>query len=570
MPQPEQFLLPTEDLDPDAPIDSAALADVGMDLDENVLNHLFSGLFDPLDESLRPVPHETMQSRRTSVALASDVEWEDRQRLLLVHGEDEASRRTRSLPTKPNLPSSVSSGNNRRLSLMEPIFRPLKDTSSLLVEFYFKDTAQVYSVYDSNLNPFRSTVSRLWDSSRVIFCALQSMAAACLVEVYPQLSDVGQQMRRETLDLLPKIGTGGFDEKALLALLMVGGTAGWHNPQDLGVSLFNSCTRQLAHMASGHLAAQSNNVRFFQDSLHYWEMLLAYVVDDTKLASCSPSEQPTTLPISSSQSIARHVPHPWTGIARNAQILVQKVGRLVRSQRHRAHTRSFATQSSIDRLRDDITEASQLEAALLNLEVPNESEIVNPDDHETPVWHLVALAEAYCRVGLLQLYRVFPDVLKARLRAKCNVPAQISDALLQTMAGEDPDEPSRSRCDEWLTAFALKTLDLLRPIPIESGTRDFQPFLLVTSCSELRLGCDSANAQISLTQVEVSRARGLILNRLKAFLHCLPPRPIRRCIDIVEVTWDRMDQMAGEACENKEPVYWMDIMIEKGWETTMG
>ena len=111
------------------------------------------------------------------------------------------------------------------------------------------------------------------------------MAAACLVEIYPSLASVGEQLRQEALELLnSQESRGNFDDKALLALLMLGGTSGWHNPHDKGVSLFNSFRRHVERMqTSGQLLENSNSLRFFQESLMYWEMLLAYVVDDDKL-----------------------------------------------------------------------------------------------------------------------------------------------------------------------------------------------------------------------------------------------------------------------------------------------
>jgi hypothetical protein len=46
-------------------------------------------------------------------------------------------------------------------------------------------------------------------------------------------------------------------------------------------------------------------------------------------------------------------------------------------------------------------------------------------------------------------------------------------------------------------------------------------------------------------------------------MHVLPPKPISVCLQLVQEVWRRMD--AGDI-----NVYWMDVMIEKGWETTMG
>jgi len=67
--------------------------------------------------------------------------------------------------------------------------------------------------------------------------------------------------------------------------------------------------------------------------------------------------------------------------------------------------------------------------------------------------------------------------------------------------------------------------------------------------------------------------RGFIQSRLLSFPHILPPKSIHVCLDIVMETWAKIDgqyrtdrtAINGE----EEDVYWMDVMIENGWETTM-
>jgi hypothetical protein len=117
----------------------------------------------------------------------------------------------------------------------------------------------------------------------------------------------------------------------------------------------------------------------------------------------------------------------------------------------------------------------------------------------------------------------------------------------------------------------------LKNIPLESRTRCLQPFLLVASSSELRLppintpsldldgeaGGDDYALNLSPHAIDVSRTRKFILGRLSSFLHVLPPKPIHICLKLVKEVWSRLD--AGES-----NVYWMDVMIDNGWETTMG
>jgi hypothetical protein len=83
------------------------------------------------------------------------------------------------------VPYSKASGHN--MGTVSPA-RSLNDPASILVEFYFKETAQLFSCYDSSMNPFRTTVSRQWNSSPLLYKTLSFMAAASLVNDFPQLT----------------------------------------------------------------------------------------------------------------------------------------------------------------------------------------------------------------------------------------------------------------------------------------------------------------------------------------------------------------------------------------------
>lgn len=197
------------------------------------------------------------------------------------------------------------------------------------------------------MNPFRTTVSRLWGSSAIIYCTLQSMAAACLVDSFPQFGPIGRRLRKEAIELLEK--ETRCDETSLLALLMLGGTASWHDPRDLGLSFFNRVRSRLASMPMLRLfEGHDNNFHFFHESLIYWEMLLAYVADNNEL-------DPSGGPLMSVEYFpSRKVPHPWTGIARDTQYTVQEFGRLIRRQRKSSYSRRFVSEEHIRELQDTI------------------------------------------------------------------------------------------------------------------------------------------------------------------------------------------------------------------------
>ncbi|KNG90742.1 hypothetical protein ANOM_000887 [Aspergillus nomiae NRRL 13137] len=468
--------------------------------------------------------------------------------------------------------------------------QPLNNPSWTLIEYYFKEVAALFSSYDSQMNPFRSTVSRLWGSSLAMCKTMQSMAAATLVNDFPQFGPLGRKLRNEAVDIIAKETV--LDDKSVLALLMLGQTASWHDSKDLGISFFNLLRN---HLETRPLeianSERGNNHQFFQEALVYWEMLLSFVADDTAVLSGNTAADP------GGPLVLQRIPHPWTGIARDTQSTVQEVGRVVRCERKRIRARAFTSQADIAQAQKAIEKARELEERLLELAHPAEAEIVSPGDDETPVWHLLTMAEVYRCTGLMQLYRVFPDLLRRRLSSQHpssqsynqqpsatprdpflsvdTAPDLLNSAWFEPMylrpesnPPNDPETLPGTYYDSWLTEFALTTLSRLKTIPIESRTRCLQPFLLVASSSELRLprsevSLDNSSPNISSHAIEVSRTRQFVLGRLTSFLHVLPPKPIDVCLQLVREVWKRMD--AGES-----NVYWMDVMIEKGWETTMG
>ncbi|KAJ5720101.1 hypothetical protein N7493_006979 [Penicillium malachiteum] len=507
------------------------------------------------------------------------------------------------------------------------ISRSLNNPSWTLIEYYFKEVAALFSSYDSQMNPFRTTVSRLWGSSLAMCRTMQSMAAATLVNDFPKFGPLGRKMREEAIDIITREAV--MDDKSLLALLMLGQTASWHDPTDLGISYFNLLRKQLKTLGSSSTPqpfvfpkSSSNNYQFFEEALIYWEMLLSFVADNDSVV---PDDSRASFTAES--LVLQRVPHPWTGIARDTQFTVHEVGRLVRRERKRIRARQFTSLDDITRAQLAIEKARELEDRLLNVAHPSEAEIISPGDDETPVWHLLTMAEVYRCTGLMQLYRAFPDLLRTRLpnaeenqfrdipstaqsdpffpidldsmnlnqhtsrntrdspvsssSHNINIFPLPSQSLNKTTC--EPEENSTGLYDAWLTDFAVTLLSRLKTIPFESRTRCLQPLLLVASSSELRLPRlsgdhrnesdgnqshnnnqpDKESPDISMEAIEVSQSRKFILGRLTSLLHVLPPKPISVCLRLVKEVWRRMD--AGET-----NTYWVDVMIEKAWETTMG
>ncbi|KAF5639276.1 hypothetical protein F52700_4128 [Fusarium sp. NRRL 52700] len=447
--------------------------------------------------------------------------------------------------------------------------RPLNDYSTILVEYYFKDTAAILALYDSEMNPFRSTVSRVWTSSELMYCTLQSMAASFLSNVYPQLLNTGLYFRQKAICLLNELDDSEIHEQALIAFFMIGGTASWFDVNDTGSEYFPRLKKHVQSLkTSGRMSPTGHSQAFFENTLACWEMFLAFVVDEDENKVFDSPHLPLlstdSQPESGSIFPVVQIPHPVTGVAHEIHTTLARVGRLVRQNRRRAMSKQFLTREGIMQAHHEVDEAAELEMVLTNLQVPSESAIVQTGDSQTPTWHLTALAEVYRFVGLIQLYHVFPDTLVSRMN------------IQSSHAGAEVVQVSGHEADERLRQFTLKAVEILRSIPAESGTKDFHPFLIVAVCSALTIPTVEVLASpldmaglgnsLALVAAEVHRARGFLRGRLQLLLHSLPKNPIQRCIDIVEATWAETDNRSGSS---GRPAYWMDVMMQNNWETFM-
>jgi len=538
---------------------------------ESAFEEPWPGVVDPdlndnraksLDDTTFGLPGDVPPTTASKAASISDHHG-DSSRSLVRRGQ------SRSLPTTKSMRSAESSsGNQEQTDLPANPFRVMNDYSSLLVEYYFKEVAGIFSCYDSHLNPFRSTVSKLWQTSHSVFYVLQSMSAACLSDVVPSMHAVGFKMRHAAMACIDTdIRDSKVETGSLLTLIMLGLSASWHNPADLGREQFKHARTIMGALSTGHTPAflevnNKRNLQFFQEAMIYWEMLLSYVSD---VSIAIPLTQGTDMPnYEYNNMLEPSFPHPWTGVAREAQVLVFEVGRLVRKERQRIKNRPlFTSLAHIDESYKVINSAEELALRLQKLQLPPEQAIVSPGDAQTPVQHLLTVAELYRLTGLLQLYRVFPDLL-----------ADYGGGATLQLDFYEPHKVSTDGINQRLTSFAVEIVNLLRTLPIESATKCVQPFFFVAVASELRMppmpeSFDKLMDDADLTTdtgpsaVAVLDARKFVISRLSTFEHVLPAKPIRQMIQIVTLTWEQIDKGTAD-------VYWMDVMTEKGWETTLG
>ncbi|RBR11655.1 uncharacterized protein FIESC28_08882 [Fusarium coffeatum] len=454
-----------------------------------------------------------------------------------------------------------------------PLAQALQDHSSVLVEYYFKEVCGMMSCYDSPMNPYRTTISNMWSGSQSLYYITQSMAAACLSEVSPTFASVGHRLRDQAMICLSREAKiAELETSSLLALVMLGMSLSWHDPDSLGQPQFDVLARKvMSAEARGDPLALADKKKefFFYNSLVYWKMLLSFVTDmDPNMRSA----QPQPIPPDSLDKHEPRMPHPQTGIGIEVQELVASVGSLVRKERKRLRTRRFVSKDDIQQAQDAIIASERLHAELCTIELPQEGDIVDAGDDLTPAIHLVNIAEAYRCTGLLQLYRNFPDLL---------VPfAQSAHYMTGSPDSSGSYTDERAFTDTWLTCLALHVLDLVKDIPTTSRSRSIQPLLFVSICSELsicRPYCTISNLQrspvasiaasprfrVPLNGLEVLQARKIVISRLSAFENILAAKPIRRMLMLVKKTWACMD-------EEKKDMYWMDVMMDNGYETLMG
>lgn len=428
----------------------------------------------------------------------------------------------------------------------------LTSTPSALCGYFFKEVITLYCAWDGQSNHMRFLLENMWQKSASLYHTIQSMAAACLADDFPQLSSVAAREHTNALACLrDQSGSIAATEDNLLSLMLLGQTASWHSPNDLAIERFRTIQNALDKYYRG--SRQDETSSFFNDAMNYWAMLLAFLTDDENLAD-EDGNDPIIGPESPS---GFSLPHPICGTARDIVKTLADVGTLVFRFRKQMSTMKFMSEEDVRYFRDSLGKARRLERVLLEYTPTDPSRVLDPGDPRTPLMHFHHINEAYRCTGLLQLYRVFPDMLTQRYR-----PWSKEDLLNPQLATETPTEEQRNL---WLTKLAMHILGHLREIPFESRTRSVQPFIFVAVSSELRLnpGADFQGGNMSHFFIEVARARKFVSSRLSAYMHILPLRKVRVIFELVTSMWAELD--AG-----KSNIYWVDFAFQKRLGTIMG
>ncbi|KAF6794605.1 hypothetical protein CSOJ01_13648 [Colletotrichum sojae] len=360
--------------------------------------------------------------------------------------------------------------------------RELSNLPTTLSEYFFREVITLYCAWDSKSNVMRTIVEASWQSSAALYHTIQSMAAACLSEDFPHLLPVARSEHATALDLVrksPPPAPARRDNASLLASQLLGHTSSWLRPQDLATDVFRTSCGILRDVTEDQ-DADPGVAEFFRGTMDYWAMLLAFLTDSQHLGDW-PNQPSSTSPTVTGPAREEEQPppqHPYSGISRATVRLLTGTGILIFRYRKRMSSVRFLASDDVDVFRSALREARRLERALLAHAAPQPSSVRDPDDPRTPLRHLELVDEAYRCTGLLQLYRVFPDLLAERYAPWDR------DRLLRPGApsGKTPSVQERRA---WLTKLAMHVLGILREIPFESRTRSAQPFIMVAVWSEL-------------------------------------------------------------------------------------
>lgn len=440
-------------------------------------------------------------------------------------------------------------------------------TDEAFVEYYFENVCALYSCFDSAKNPFRSVVEREWTKSPAMFLTIQSMAIGHLTNFYPTLGPLGLQKRSQAWEYLQRdlrttrIGTRS-DDVLLMNLLLLGMSSAWHQSSNLGMQYIliarEIMQRRLQSTRSGR-TPPAQHTRLDDDflgySLLYWEMLISWI-DPVPLA-------PLYVRLDLPSPVPPHItsptmPHPCTGVVSEVHFALAEIGRVVRrqqSQKLSLHPRQFESSTSESSNR---RWAASLENFLHAIELPQEEQIIDYDDLKTSKPDLITIADVYRRIGLLELYRLYPDLLRSRIEHS-------SGALdTATLITDTNQHETADTHPERLCVLAYQALELAKPIVITAGVCRLLPLVLLIAGSYLRLFEGNTLAQ-QLSREDVILARYLVEARLLVLSRKYPQKPLLQMMDIMKEVWSRLDP--GGDPKN---AHWMEVMHELNWQTIMG
>ncbi|VUC26934.1 unnamed protein product [Clonostachys rosea] len=422
---------------------------------------------------------------------------------------------------------------------------------TVLSDYFFKEVIKLYSVWDNHSNQLRILAGSFWQSSGVLYHTMQSMAAALLTKSFPNLRAIAIGERQMGLECLRS--GNDTDEDRLIGSILLGHTASWIKPHELSHENFEDSLTMLHAWASK--THDHSRLSFFGGAVDYWGMLLSFVSEPRTNHDFL---RHSVVEAGPSRADGMINPHPFIGTSGSIIQILTELGTLIFRYRKRVSEIDFISEADLEFFRKSIQDARQLERRLLAFRTLLPRSVQDPGDQTTSPAHFVKIDEGLRCTGLLQLYRVFPDLLNDRYQP------WDTDALLQPHPALKT--PSREERNTWLTMLALHILNINREIPFESRTRCMQPFMFVAASCELRMdpdgGSEASSIDRNYSSIQISQARDFVRSRMSAYLHVFPLQKVEKMFQLIQSIWSEID--------NGREVFWLDVCKKLKLGTLMG
>jgi hypothetical protein len=447
----------------------------------------------------------------------------------------------------------------------------------MLVSYYFHDVCSVFSSFDSDLNPFRSYVSRTFQNSAPVFNAMLSSSAARLADEMPQLKVIGLQYQSQALRCIAQSlkGATTISEDTLFAIFLVGLSTAWHDGRDIGLAHFHAAQRAITSDSIWLRGDDHSIMNFFKYALVYWEMAISLVSDDveftSKIENIVGHKSSTPAKGSSDSEHIRVTPHPWTGVSLPVQAIFSRVSKAIRALRS-LDPRSPTSVLRYKKVSDDI---ERLEASLWSLELPSVADIDDTGDPNTPASHHIFLAEAYVFAGLYQIYRKFPRILQGRRDELAAETSPGASPLNNPMREWYDLLPAGARDSLLLQSLGINILLRLQQIPITSKTRSVQAILIFVAAGSLTIPGNSIPGSGILDENAtgpetvcgtsgdvVMELREFTISRLSSLRKLIHSRPVGLMLQVIKEMYRRLDL--------GQDIFWIDVMHEMKCETMLG
>lgn len=542
----------------------------------------------------------------------------------------------------------------RKHSFDPRIFYTPTHVPTILIEHWFSDVCPMWNIFDSDSNFNRQFASASWSSSEPVFYAMQSMSAACLVDTLPAMMPVLSSLTAKALAAIrhrvsfyqnaQRTAMPEFPTDLLFAIFAMGTSLHWKHGFELGSSLMDhahcviDCYR---NRLPAMTPSERTHLAFFRKALICWEGILSAADSKFTPTSFTARRSSYQARIASSHfqvqsprptfgppvlSIGDAELHPWCGVSSD---VLQKFGQVM-TLCHNARRRLSSTVQDTDlEANCDLGLAHELASELLAMDFNSDprrggsdDQYLDTNDNDTPLSHLLDIAEAYRQACLLQLSLTFQD-LHVPIIADSNV------GLLSAIQGDCIESHGMTRA-QTLVGLALQLVDQLKKIPPESGSRCMQPLLYLCAASGLQLnplpliepypehgqtsdrttieGChditnpealqpswlsdglgdtfetskdfmqisDVPAASISadldpshsftISTFKVAQARSFVKKRLGMLQQLLPPRYTGTALRLAEAIWAEYDCTS----DGGSSLYWFDIMVREKLQTFFG